>query len=123
LATGKAPPQHLGKSGRSFWRDIVRDHELRADELAVLLRACETADMIDAMTEALVGQSLTVPGSQGQLREHPLVSEKRQQIALQARLLAHLKLTEYDDAGTADASDAARKLVRARYDRRGLRSV
>lgn len=120
MATEKVPPKHLGKSGRALWRDITRDHELRADELTVLLRACETADRIDAMNAALVGQPLTVPGSQGQLREHPLTSEVRQQIALQARLLAQLKLTVYDDeaGAVASASEAARKLVRNRYDRR-----
>lgn len=100
-----------------MWRSITRAYELRADETAVLLRACETADIIDAINEALVGQPLVVNGSQGQKREHPLLSERRQQVALQARLLAQLRLPDADD-GAVSASAAGRNLVRARYDRR-----
>jgi hypothetical protein len=99
LTTEKEPPEHLGKSGRALWCSITAAFGMRADSLAVLVRACETADTIDAMNAALVGQPLVVPGSQGQLREHPLLSEKRQQVALQARLLAQLKLPDPDSGG------------------------
>jgi hypothetical protein len=122
VTASKEPPAHLGESGRALWRDVAGKYGLRADELAVLLRACETADTIDAMNAALVGQPLTVPGSQGQLQGHPLISEKRQQVALQARLLAQLKLPNTDAGAASDPSAAGRSLVRARYDKR-LRSV
>jgi hypothetical protein len=118
VTASKEPPAHLGESGRALWLDVAGTYGLRADELAVLLRACETADTIDAMNAALVGAPLVVPGSQGQLREHPLLSEKRQQVALMARLLAQLKLPNTDAGAASDPSAAGRDLVRARYDKR-----
>ena len=115
MATEKELPKHLGKSGRALWSAIAVPYDLRVDEEQVLLRACETADRIDALNAALVGANLIVRGSLGQDREHPLLSEVRQQIALQARLLAQLKLPD-DDAGTAaSTSSAGRKLALARH--------
>jgi hypothetical protein len=122
MADKMETPAHLGESGAALWRDVAWKYGLRADELAVLLRACETADKIDAINAALAGQPLVVNGSLGQQREHPLLSEWRQQVKLQAALLAQLKLPNSAAPSASDASAAGRNLVRARYDKR-LRSV
>lgn len=118
MAEKKEAPAHLGESGAALWRDVAWKYGLRADEMAVLRRACEVADKIDAIDAALAGKDLVVNGSLGQQREHPLLSEWRQQVKLQAALLAQLKLPDAVAPSASDASAAGRNLVRMRHDRR-----
>lgn len=92
-------PKGLDKRGRKFWRDVVSDYELRPDELVLLESACKCIDLIDNLEAGMAGQPLTVKGSMGQEREHPLLSEARQQRALLNRTLVQLKLP--DDAAGA----------------------
>jgi hypothetical protein len=108
-------PRGLDSAGRSLWRRILADFGLREDEKTVLEAACRTADTIARLDAALVDAPLTVPGSAGQLREHPLLSEVRQQRALLGRLLHQLKLPEPEALGwyrdqqrTTQARTAAR---------------
>ncbi len=113
-------PAGLKARGRALWVSIDSAFELRPDELVVLESASKTADLVAEIEAALVGEPLTVPGSMGQMREHPLLSELRQQRAGLARLLAQLKLP--DDPGvvggrTLAATLQARRAARARWDR------
>src|SRR4051812_6573970 len=90
----KPAPRALGKRGRGLWRDVVSGYELRTDELVLLENACRTVDLIDELEAGMAGQPLVVKGSMGQAREHPLLSETRQQRAYLNRTLAQLKLPE-----------------------------
>lgn len=92
-------PRGLKAHGRSLWRRITGDFELREDEITVLEAACRTFDTIARLDAELVDAPLTVPGSAGQLREHPLLSEVRQQRALLARLLHQLHLPDSEALG------------------------
>jgi hypothetical protein len=79
------------------------------DEVFTLESACRTADTIVRLDAALEGQPLTVAGSMGQLREHPLLAEARQQRSLLGRLLTQLKLPEVGEIGTGTAGERSVK--------------
>lgn len=94
-------PQGLGKQGRKLWKDVTKAYKLRLDELILLESASRTLDLIAQLDDAMDGQPLTVKGSMGQEREHPLLSEARQQRAQLNRTLALLKLP---DLGTVEVN-------------------
>lgn len=87
-------PKGLKIDGRRFWKAVVKEYKLRPDEQIVLQSACKTIDQITELESAMVGQPLVTKGSMGQEREHPLLSEVRQQRALLARAVAQLKLPD-----------------------------
>ena len=85
-AMGERCPVALGKSGRALWREIRREFGLAPHERAILVQACRCVDRLDAIEAELAGAPLTVEGSTGQPRSHPLLAEQR----AQARLLESL---------------------------------
>ncbi len=114
-------PKGLGPAGRALWRRIEHGFRLREDEIEVLAAACKVADMLTRLDEAMVDEPLVVPGSAGQLREHPLIAEARQQRALLARLLYQLRLPDAADVAVRHAavrSSHGRAAARARWDQR-----
>jgi hypothetical protein len=105
-----------------LWRDATAAYELRVDELITLESACRTADTINRLDEAMKGEPLTVKGSMGQVREHPLLAEARQQRALLSRLFVALKFPDAPEAASRHAGERsakARAAVQARWARRG----
>ncbi len=99
-----------------MWRRIVGAYELREDELVLLEQAARVADTLALLEAGMRGAPLLVTGSMGQQREHPLLSEARQQRGQLARLLAQLKLPDGD--GLSTTSTKARKAAQARWSRR-----
>jgi hypothetical protein len=77
-----------------MWKRIVSGYELRPDEAFMLETACQIADTSALLDAAMVGQPLVTKGSMGQEREHPILSEARQQRALLVRTLAALRLPD-----------------------------
>jgi len=108
-------PAGLDLPGKRLWRRIVGVYELREDELVLLEHACHAADTIALLEAGMKGAPLLVSGSMGQQREHPLLSEARQQRGQLARLLAQLKLADED--GLSSTSTKARKAAQARWAR------
>lgn len=112
-------PTGLGAAGRRLWRAVAGGYDLRPDELILLESAARTLDTLAQIEAALVGAPLTVPGSAGQLREHPLMSEARHQRAAVAALLRQLALPDSDDEIAAVRSAArsrrGRELARERW--------
>jgi hypothetical protein len=116
--TAVLKPQGLGKRGSQLWKSFSSSYAFRPDELIVVEQAARTLDTIGLLDEALSGQPLVVKGSMGQEREHPLLSEVRQQRAALARLLRQLDLPEEDAGYSAGSrSAAARSMARARWTR------
>jgi hypothetical protein len=108
----KTVPKDLEARGRRLWRDVLREYELSDPELAVLLEACRTADLLERLAAELAAAELTAAGSRGQVIVHPIAGELRQQRDLLARLLARLALpSEGEDDGAAAAA--------ARFGRQG----
>lgn len=113
-------PKGLQKPARGLWRSVLKAYNLRPDELVLLESACWTLDFVARLDAELVDAPLTVRGSMGQERENPLLSERRQQSAHLARLMAQLKLPDLDapakrnqqrDAGLSRWSSAHGKPV------------
>ena len=73
-------PSGLSASGRALWREINRDYGLAAHETAILVQCCRVVDRLDAIEGELSGAELTVTGSTGQPRAHPLLAEQRAQM-------------------------------------------
>ena len=111
-------PDGLGTAGAAFWAEVTQRFESwRPDEAQVLVACCKTLDRIAKLDAALADAPLTVAGSAGQLREHPLLSEQRQQYVLLSRLLRQLDLPESAErtALRDSASVGARALARQRW--------
>ncbi len=103
-------PKGLQPAGRKLWRSVVSVYVLRPDDLVLLESACKTVDLIAELEAAMVDEPLVTKGSMGQLREHPLLSETRQQKALLGRQLAQLKLPdERPEGGAAPKVNAQRE--------------
>lgn len=116
---GFPPPRGLETRGRQLWKRIVSRYELRADEVILLESACRTFDLITKLEDAMRDQPLTVAGSMGQMREHPLLSEVRQQRALMGRIFAQLRLPDEEAVGRGSRSTQARAAAHVRWSKRG----
>jgi transposase len=97
LQGSKPQPAGLEKGGCTRWREVLGAYALRADERRLLEACCRTVDTLARLETALQVTPLTVAGSMGQLREHPLLAEARQQRVVLARLLTQLKLPDEGD--------------------------
>jgi hypothetical protein len=114
------PPEGLGDAGAALWRDVRRDYVLRADEEVLLVSACRTLDELGRLEQKLATTSLTVAGSKGQVRPHPLLAETRAHRLALRQLLGAIGIDEADaehgDHGQA-RSAAGRKLALIRHNR------
>jgi hypothetical protein len=79
-------PSGLGKAGKALWHDVNAQFGLAPHESAILVQVCRVADRLDVIEAQLAGAPLTVPGSTGQPKAHPLLAEWR----AQARVLESL---------------------------------
>jgi hypothetical protein len=110
-------PADLGERGRTFWGQVLADHDPRPDELELLAEVCRQLDLLDALRDA-VGGDLVVDG-----RMHPALVEQRQVRMEVRRGLAALALTDpAEDVEVAPEvanlrTIKARKAARARWDR------
>lgn len=95
---------------------MLATYRLRPDEVLLLEKACRTADDVARLEAALEGEPLTVSGSTGQPRAHPLLIELRGMRTLLAQLLRQLHLPEGE---SLTASEQARKAALVRWDRSG----
>lgn len=115
-------PPGLGAAGRRLFAEltdgVVYDH----GERVIVEKACRTADDLARLERELAGAPLTVAGSTGQVRPHPLLAEVRAFRALLAGLLRQIAPPEglFDDdearaARDVDRSSRARRAARARW--------
>lgn len=112
--TTKPPraPAGLQRRGRAFWRQVVADYELSTAELALLAETAGVLDEIDRLRAAITEEGVTVAGSKGQPRAHPLWTELQRSRATLGRLIAQLQLPGASDEpvpsiGTLKARHAA----------------
>jgi hypothetical protein len=115
-----APPSDLIPRGRGrrFWRAVLTDHDLRADELELLAETCRMLDLTDRLRAAADDAPVVVDG-----RTSPALVELRQVRQELRRQMAQLALPDEVDDRTLPASVAnmrtvrARKAARMRWDR------
>jgi hypothetical protein len=118
-------PAGLGPRGTKLWCTITALYELRPDEVELLTDAAREADVIERLEDELKDSPLVVKGSMGQPASSPLVTEIRQHRATLKSLLAGLRLGDVEGGSSrgvhshrvGNASEAARRAVRARWDR------
>jgi P27 family predicted phage terminase small subunit len=110
-------PAGLKARGRRFWRRVASAYELTTSEFMILEEVCRTLDSLDAMQSALNSEGVTVEGSAGQPRAHPVLVELRQQRVALGRLLSQLALPdEQTGAGLPSLTEArARRAAEARW--------
>lgn len=91
------PPSGLVGPGRSFWRQVVAEFDLRPDELHVLERACRVLDDLEVFDRLLGEAPPEVVGGNGQVALHPAWAERRLHTVLFARLVRQLGIPDPDD--------------------------
>ena len=114
------PPESLDKAGASSWRDVLAIYELSPSELALLGRCCRTVDVLARIDAEIIDADLTVEGSTGQPRAHPLLAIKSDQERVLDSLLRSLALPMPGEDEGRRRSGAAVAAAQARW--RGQRS-
>ena len=112
---GPAAPQGLGQAGRRFWRSIVAAYELSPGEAELLRQACRTVDLLDRLDAQLVAEDLTVAGSRGQERAHPLLTVAVEQRRTLEGLLNGMALPMPNEIEGRRRSPAATAAAQARW--------
>jgi len=119
--TAEAVPAGLAEPGQKLWKSVVSRYILTPAELTMLAEACRTADELTRLEQALRElPELTVPGSMGQPRPHPLLQEVRNHRLLLERLTSALNLPDdFQEVGLRPGQRHARTAALARWGRRG----
>ena len=84
-------PAGLKPAGVRLWKRVTADFELDEHELALLLEACRTVDVLNVLDAEVRLTGPLMDSPQG-LKAHPAAVEARQQRITLARLLAALRL-------------------------------
>jgi len=87
-----SPPKGTAVSGRALWRDVLGKYELEEHEMALLREAVRTVDDLDALTEVVAREGVTLGA-----KVHPALVEARQLRIALARLIAALRLPSGDE--------------------------
>lgn len=94
---------------------MLKAYELSPAELAVLGRCCRTVDLLDRIDVALMDSDLTVEGSTGQPKAHPLLAVLADQERVLDALLRALALPMPDEDAGRRRSPAATAAAQARW--------
>lgn len=105
-------PAGLRAAGRRLWSSVVDVYDLDEHELALLVEAVRTVDVLADLDTAVRRDGPLVESPQGQ-KAHPAAVEARQQRIALARLLAALRLPS-GEAGDHQASARPQRRVGTR---------
>jgi hypothetical protein len=97
-----------------MWRAFDARYEFSPAEEQLLIEACRTLDLLDALEGDLLDRGLTVSGSRGQPVQNPSIPTLGQHRAVLTRLLAALAPQE-----EASPSMSASRLAQQRWGRHG----
>lgn len=113
-------PSGLRAPGRRLWDSVLDEYELEEHELALLVQAVRTVDLLELLDERVRKDGPVVSSPQGE-KAHPAAVEARQQKIALARLLAALRLPagEESDAQTGARRPQRRSGARGVYGIRG----
>ena len=84
-------PADLAAPGQRLWKSVVDEYDLDEHEVALLVQAVRTVDVLEKLDAQVRRDGPVVSGSQGE-RAHPALVEARQQRIALARLFAVLRL-------------------------------
>jgi hypothetical protein len=114
-------PSGLGRAGRALWRGINAEFGLAPHEAAILLQCCRVVDRLDALElELREAGSLTVEGSTGQPKAHPLLAEQRAQMRVLESLSRALSIPLPSEEVGRRRSPSAREAAIQRWSRGGV---
>jgi hypothetical protein len=111
------PPTGLKTPGKQLWAALATKYVLTPAELEMLSQACRTADELDRLEKAVRQlPELTVRGSTGQPKAHPLLEEVRRHRVLLERLTGALCLPdESEEVGLRPGQKHARRAIQTRW--------
>jgi hypothetical protein len=111
------PPTGLKAPGKQLWAAVATKYVLTPAELEMLSQACRTADELDRLERAVRQLTeLTVRGSTGQPKAHPLLEEVRRHRVLLERLTSALCLPNEDEnIGLRPGQKHGQKAINARW--------
>lgn len=112
---GPRAPQSLDQAGRSLWRAVTLAYELSPAELELLRQACRVTDTLARIDVVLMDSDLTVEGSQGQIRGHPLLQASADQRRVLDALFRSMALPMPDEMEGRRRSPAAVASAQARW--------
>src|SRR5215472_14366890 len=119
MSTRRAP-SGLGKAGRRLWHEINDEFGLAPHEAAILVQCCRVVDRLDAIEAELSGAALTVEGSTGQPKAHPLLAEWRAQARVLESLSRALSIPLPSEDVGRRRSPSAREAAIQRWGRHGV---
>ncbi|MDH6460883.1 hypothetical protein M2302_001049 [Micromonospora sp. A200] len=90
------PPIDLRDPGRRLWHAITADYDLDEHELALLVEATRTVDLLDELERRIRQDGAVINSPQG-MKAHPAAVEARQQRIALARILAALRMPSGDE--------------------------
>lgn len=112
-------PQGLRAPGKRLWSSVVGSFDLDEHELAMLVEASRTVDVLDLLDARVRTDGPIVSSPQGQKANPALVEARQQRIAL-ARLLAVLRLPSGEETDEKAGSRPQRRVgARGTYGIRG----
>lgn len=79
---------------------MLDEFDLDLDALELLIETCRVMDTIDGLRETVARDGQMIPGSMGQTRLHPAVSELRQQQRQLVDFIGRLGIEPVDEAVT-----------------------
>lgn len=94
---------------------LGEEHEWTERDRVILEMAQRQANEIQALEQVLAKDGMTVRGSAGQTRLHPVVAELRLQRASLTRMLAQIPLP--DETGQPMKNPTKQRAARRRWDR------
>ena len=109
------PPASLRAAGKQFWRSILGSYELSASELESLRQACRVVDLLARLDEQLAAEDLTVVGSTGQPRAHPLLASSAEQRRVLDEMMRALSLPMPNEVEGRRRSPSALVAAQARW--------
>ena len=123
MTASPKPPVGLRARGRAIWRAVQGTYTLNPAEEATLAALARTLDEIADLEAAMAGQPMTVTGSQGQPRPHPLLGEIRAHRALADKLQVSLALPAPGELTGRRRSGQHKAAVEIRHRRAALAEV
>src|SRR6188472_3446896 len=108
-------PQSLSAAGRRLWRGVTCAYELSSAELEVLRQCCRLVDLIDRADVELIDSELTVRGSTGQPKSHPLLASVGEMRRTLDGLVRSLSLPMPNEIEGRRRSPAATAAAQARW--------
>jgi hypothetical protein len=114
VSTPRAP-DGLGQAGRRFWRAVTGVYELSPGEIESLRQAARVVDLLERIDAQLVAEDLTVVGSVGQQKAHPLLASAAEQRRVLEQLLNAMALPMPNEIEGRRRSPAAVAAAQARW--------